>query len=311
MNWFCRWTAALLVICASVAAEDVPELDIVVTSKVTPANLPAEHTDALVKALTKDTREIFFRLVSPNLPIRPEAPKDGAAKHRLFVDHAATINCGIQISMKADSGGNVGGDYTVRRWYVPFDQKGTVAVRLAKWTGEKYEDIIKFSAPVPKNERELRDGAAMQIAERAHRGGSVGTDSNQCPVGLDEARKTALRQSLPPTLRSTLYSKLVPITLVKAGPGGKPGEVQVELKVENKTPWPLKRAEYAFAQGSGAAAQHFMAGEERGMPGNTAFSLPEPLAPGQSTTVKTGAKAHQGKLPSGTQNAEFVTGATP
>lgn len=293
----------------AVAEEAPPELDIVVTTKVTPGTIPQEHTDAILRALQKDTREIFFRMVSPNAPLPSAGPaKDGAAKFRLFLDHMTSINCGIQFSMKTEKGNNTGGDYTVRRWYLPFDQKATYVARLAKWTGEKYEDVSKFNGPMPKNEKEIRDGGMLQVADRSHRAGMDGKASDLCPIPLDEARRIALRNSLPPSLRSSLYSKLVPVTLVKATPtkmdGAKPLEMAVELKVENKSPWPLKRAEFAFSQGGAG----FMAGDERGMPGNQAFALPEPLAPGQSTTVKTVAKAHQGGLPQGTQNAEFVTG---
>lgn len=289
----------------------LPELDIVVTTKVSPATIPQEHSDAILRVLKSNMREIFFRMVSPNLPLPSAGPAiDGAAKYRLFLDHATTINCGIQFSMKVEKVSNAGGDYTIRRWYLPFDQKATYTARLAKWTGDRYEEVTKFSGSVPKNDKEIRDGGTAQVAERPHRAGMDGGKAPEvCPVPLDEARKTALRNSLPPSLRSSVYSKLVPVTLLKASPtkmdGAKPAEMAVELKVENKSPWPLKRAEFAFTQGGVG----FMAGEDRGMPGNQAFTLPEPLAPGQTTTVKVVAKTHQGGLPQGTQNAEFVTGA--
>lgn len=312
-RWFGAWPQIFIFalvgcVLTEMRAEDaLPELDIVVTAKVTPNTIPQEHSDALLRALQKDLREVFFRMVSPNAPLPSAGPaKDGAAKYRLFLDYTTAINCGVQFSMKSEKGNNTGGDYTVRRWYLPFDQKATYVARVAKWSGDKYEDVAKFNGPVPKNEKELRDGALMQVADRPHRAGMDGAASNVCPVPLDEARKTALRNSLPPSLRATLYSKLVPVTLVKATPtkmdGGKAAEMQVELKVENKSPWPLKRAEFAFTQGGSG----FMAGEERGMPGNQAFALAEALAPGQSTTVKTTAKAHLGGLAQGTQNAEFA-----
>jgi len=295
---------------SSSAEEALPELDIVVTTKITPATIPQEHADPILRALQKDAREIFFRMVSPNAPLPSAEPaKDGAAKFRLFLDHATTINCGSQFSMKVEKISNAGGDYTVRRWYLPFEQKATYAVRLAKWTGTRYEDVIKFGGQVPKNEREIRDGGTLQVAETSHRAGMDGKAPEVCPTPLDEARKTALRNSLPPSLRSSVYSRLVPVTLVRASPtkmdGAKPAEMAVELKVENKSPWPLKRAEFAFTQGG----MGFMAGDERGLPGNQAFTLAQPLAPGQSTVVKAVAKVHQGGLPQGTQNAEFVTGA--
>jgi hypothetical protein len=294
---------------ARVAAEEaLPELDIVVTTKVTPATIPQDHTDALKRVLQKDAREIFFRLVSRNAPLPSAGPaKDGAAKYRLFLDHATSINCGIQFSMKVEKVTNVGGDYSIRRWYLPFDQKASYAARLAKWTGEKYVDVVKFGGPVHKNDKEIRDAGAAQVAEQSHRAGMDGKASDVCPIPLDEARKTALRNSLPPTLRSSMYSRLVPVTLLKATPtkmdGAKPSEMMVELKIENKAPWQLKRAEFAFSQGGFG----FMAGDEKGMPGNQSFSLPKPLETGQSATVKVVAKVHQGGLPQGTQNAEFAT----
>jgi len=292
------------------AEEALPELDIVVTAKITPAAIPQEHSDALVRRLQQDAREIFFRLVSPNAPLPSAGPaKEGAAKFRLFLEHATTINCGTQFSMKTEKVSNTGGDYTIRRWYLAFDQKAAYVARLAKWTGAKYEDVVKFSGPVAKNEKEIRDAGTLQVAERSHRAGMDGPAPDVCPISLDEARKTALRSAMPPTLRSSLYSKLVPVTLLKAAPtkmdGAKPAEMAVEIKVENKSPWPLKRAEFAFSQGGVG----FMVGDERGMPGNQAFVLPAPLEPGQATVVKAVAKPHLGGLPQGTQNAEFVTGA--
>lgn len=294
---------------ASLAAEDaLPELDFVVTTKVTPTTIPQEHAEAVLRVLKKDLRESFIRLVAPHAPLPSAGPaKDGDANFRLFLDYTTAINCGSQFSMKIEKINNAGGDYSVRRWYIPFDQKASFVARLAKWNGTKYEDVTKISGPVPKNDKEIRDAGTAQVAELSNRAGMDGKATDTCPVSLEEARKTALRNAMPPTLRSSLFSKLVPVTLVKAAPtkmdGAKPAELAVELKVENKSPWPLKRAEFAFTQGGVG----FMAGEEQGMPGNQAFALPAPLEPGQAAVVKTVARVHRGGLPQGTQNAEFVT----
>lgn len=282
------------------AGDSLPELDIVVTSTVLPATLPPDHAVTVQRSIQRDLREVFFRLVSraylPNAPM-----EDGAASYRLFVEHTATINLGTQVSGKVEKKTGLGANTIYRSWFLPYSQKATVAVRLAKWSDGKYEDVLKFSAPVPKNQHELQDGALVRIHDATF---NTEKDNATFPLKPDEARKNALHRTLPPTLRTVLFPKLVPITLVKTAAAGKPGELEVELKIENKTPWLVTRAEFAFT----AAGQHFMAGKDNGLPGNFSFALPEPLAPAQTTTVKVPATKHQGGFPQGTYHAEFQTG---
>jgi len=245
------WTNAHLNLClvlissslvTALAEEASYEMDVVVTVKVTPANLPKDYLDLVRDTLLSDMRSSFPRMISSNARLPAAGPeKDGAAKFRLFLDYASIVTCGTQFSVKAEKSSSAGGDFTSRSWYLAFDQKATFSARLAKWSGTRYEDVIKFSGLVPKEARE--PGPAL-IFQRSTPTKSDGKDADVCPLSVEDGRNIALQNALPSSLRTSLFSKLVPVTLLKSTPtkmdGVKPSEMAVELKIENKSPWPVK-----------------------------------------------------------------------
>lgn len=278
------------------AEEAQYEMDVVVTVKVTPANLPQAYMDSIRDRLHSDMRNSFPRMISSARLPSAGPDKDGAAKFRIFIDYAGTVTSGAQFSMKAEKSTNEGGSFTSRSWYLPVDVKGTFAGRLAKWSGTGYQDVVKFGGVVPK---EAREPGPLNVFQRSTPTKNEGKDADVCPITVEVARNTALESALPPTLRASVYSKLVPITLQRATPakmdGGKPSEMAVELKIENKSPWPLKSVGFTFVQGG----MEFSVSSQ-------SIALPTPLAPGQSTSVKTIARPGSASLLQGTQNAEFV-----
>jgi len=300
------WTNAHLTFClvlissslVTALAEEAPrEMDLIVTVKVTPANLPQSYAESVRDTLHSDMRSSFPRIISSNARLPSAEPdKDGAAKFRLFLDYASTVTCGTQFTVKAEKSSNAGGNFTSRSWYLAFDHKATFTARLAKWSGTRYEDVIKFSGVVPK---ETREPGPMLIFERSTPTKNDNKDSDICPLSVEDGRSSALQNAMPPSLRTSVFSKLVPITLLKSTPakmdGAKPSEMTVELKIENKSPWPLKSVAFTFAQGG----MEFSVASQ-------AIALPTPLEPGKSTTVKTTAKPQSVSLLQGTKSAEFV-----
>jgi len=299
------WTNALhtfcLVLIASAAwAEDAPrELDVVVTVKVSPANLPPDYTESLRSTLQSDMRSAFPRMIAFKAAVPSAGPdKDGAAKFRLFLDYASVVTCGAQFTSKVEKANNAGGNFTKRAWYLAFDQKATFTARLAKWSGTRYEDVMKFGGPVPQK-KETREPGPLLVFQRSTPANSNEKDADVCPLSFEEGRSTALQTGMPPSLRAILLSKVVPVTVLKAAPtkmdGVKPVEMAVELKIDNKSPWPLKSVTFTFVQGG----IEFSVGSQD-------IALTAPIAPGQATTVKTIAKPQSGGLQPGTQSAEFV-----
>lgn len=285
--------------CVPVFSEEVVrEMDVVVTVKVTPANLPQDYSDSIRSTLFSDMRSSFPRIISLSTPAMMAGPeKDGAAKFRLFLDYASVVTCGTQLTMKAEKADNAGGNFTKRSWYLAFDQKATFTARLAKWSGTRYEDLMKFGGPVPK--KETRDPGPLLVFQRSTPTKSADKDPDVCPLSLEAARGDALQTAMPSSLRAILFSKLVPISLLKATPtkmdGVKPAEMAVELKIDNKSPWPLKSVAFNFVQGG----VEFSVGSQD-------IALTTPIAPGQATAVKAIARPQSGGLQPGTQSAEFV-----
>jgi len=230
-------------------AEPAPELDIVVRTAV---RASPDHTRMVQEKLLAYARECLSGVVASEAPPQGEAPKDGAARFRLFIEHAATL--------KTASGADKDTVLTDKDYFSRFlvtQEKGAYKFRLAQWKDSRYVNVDKWSSSYAVEHRlPLKDSFT----------------SREAPA----IRERALQFAYPKHVRPALLGHLLPIRIGQSrGVAGKTQSCQVIVK--NASPWPLKSLE-ATLQWPDPRARGKVRYEG-------AIALTEPLAPGRQKAV--------------------------
>lgn len=246
--------AAVVLLCGAVpraarAAEPVPELDVVARTAV---RLHPDHTRMVQRKLVEYPRECLGGLVSPNMPPQEGAPKDGAARFRLFIEHAATLKMAGTVEKQ---------DMLTREgyyglWFATKDQ-GAYKFRLAQWDKSHYVNVDQWTCPYAV----------------VHRIDVWKTFSSR---DLPVLRERALKNAFPEHVKHALLGRILPIRIVQSR--GVVGATQsCRVIVKNASPWPLKSLK---------ATLHWPDARSKGTARyKAAISVAQVLAPGKQTDV--------------------------
>jgi len=233
---------------AAAPAEDKPELDLVVRTGV---RFHPNHTRMVQDSLVSQVYDCLKGLVS-DTAAGSTPPKDGAARYRLFVQHAAAIkiNKGVRrIRLERD-------DHFAAR-FVTADESGRYQFRLVKWNGSSYEKVDQWQVPYGKRHWLAlpKDTNTRKAAEMVP----------QMMLGAE-----------PTSVRAALLSYLLPIKVVRTT--GTAGQTQTcQVAVANRSPWKLSKLDVYMQWPDARSPQNARY--------KASFRLPEPLAPGDKTSV--------------------------
>ena len=303
---------------AAAGAEEAaaPELDIAVTSKL---NASPEYCAECAAKLCHEAGCCFRGLNAVPAPEKPKTaarppagatppPPDekAAAKYRLQIDHSGSITLGNITStllQYPDSHSSTIVPVAMRTWFMDAQCKATLQFSLLRRDGVKYTVLDKWSAPAPKGES-APAGTQVEIARFTGVANKVG--GAQLPISPEEAAKTAQRAFLPGNPSSLILSHLFSIAAAAAPKPANgdpvPEGLTLEITIENKSPWPVKEIEAVLSwQGKPHAL-----GEMGKAGGYHVLVLPEPLPPGQKTTVVTAARPQTPRPGPGVYDAAFV-----
>lgn len=209
--------AAVVLLCGAVpraarAAEPVPELDVVARTAV---RLHPDHTRMVQRKLVEYARECLAGLVSPDMPPQEGAPKDGAARFRLFIEHSATLKTAGALE-KHDM---LTRDGYYGQWLATKDQ-GAYKFRLAQWDKSHYVNVDQWTCPYAVVHR-------IDVWKKF--------TSRDMPV----LRERALKNAFPEHVKQALLGRILPIRIVQSR--GVVGATQsCRVIVKNASRWPLK-----------------------------------------------------------------------
>ena len=247
-------TAVLALLCGSAplmvrGAEPVPELDIFARTAV---RVSPQHTQMVQRSLTDYARRCLSGLVSRHAPLEVSVPKDGAARFRLFIEHAAslkTANQAVKETLLADR------DYFSR--FLVTQEKGVYKFRLAQWKDSRYVNVEQWAAP---------------YAVVHHYPLPKSFNSRDLPA----LRGKSLMQTFPKSIKQALLGRILPIRIGQSrGAVNKTQSCQVIVK--NASRWPLKSLEATLRWPEPRAK-----GQARY---EGTITLAKTLAPGRQTVV--------------------------
>ena len=318
---------ATVLLIAIPAVADPPVLDVVVTSTLA---TPKEHVKSYREVLHEMAVTALMSLSPADEPDNGAAPTDGAAKYRLFVDHKGVVVVGNALKVfstppirLARNGAKFDGipdnnkyELFATEWYLPYEHKGAVDLRLAEWKGGKYQTLLSWSAAIPESHGDidpvgmlevptgyrLDDGldrhthierkGLMEVARLKEVTINAAVNfKSKCPKKVEEARTEILNATLPADYSDGLFQRLVSGRVVKAktgasdgggglGSGGlvsdREGRATAELLFLNKSPWPVKKVKVTVV-----TATNVLIGME-----DTELEFAQPLAPGKSALLK-------------------------
>lgn len=227
------------------------ELDIVVTSKV-------DASKAFVKTsipiISDQVRSAMYGL--DGVDASDGKAKDGAARHRLFIEHKGTVTVGNKLvprssfpKTKQETVKN--GNSTVVKifpdpthyhtvWLLPVKQTTTLTFSLQKWEDGAYKPFDTWTYTVPNHEV-IEKGGLAPVAELVQDGTKPGFKlTPDCPHTLEEAREEGFLQGLPGEFGQVLASRWVKGKFDKITKKSD-NEVDYGITIENKSPWPLAR----------------------------------------------------------------------
>jgi len=239
------------------------DLDIVATTNLATSK---EHAAAYLQGLMSEADHAFAGL-SVKTYDAGEVPKDGTARHRLVLDHKGTVTLGSTLTsrvgfpksdIKSFVNGKrldivIGTDFKHHQtlWFLPAKHTGTIAFKFQQWDGAAYKTLESWSITAPDRSEVAEAKGILLVADLVQDGNKVKIDLKpKCPKTLEQAKKDALMMLMPGEFNRTISSRLAKGTVSKAK-GDASGMVEVEVVVENKSPWPLTAAQAdAFVQGA-------------------------------------------------------------
>lgn len=252
------------------AAAQEPEYDVDIVAS-TNLSVSKEHTAAYLSGLASEGEAAFsslrVRMYEPE-----EKPKDGAAHYRFSVEHKGTVTVGSTMTsrggfpksdIKTFANGKrldivVGTDFKYHQtmWYLPVSHKGTLAFKFQKWDGSAYKVLESWSITAPDADEVAEAKGMLQVADLVQDGNKVKIDLKpKCPKTLAQAKNDALMKLMAGEFSRSIHSKFAKGTVAKTKADGS-GMAEVEVLVENKSPWPLKQAKAdAFVQGAVIAGE--------------------------------------------------------
>ena len=282
----------------------LPELELLVTSKFTPKE--AKDTQANFLAILR--REAFACFANLKPQYCAEPVKDGGARYRFVLEHTGTLQVAAQITSERTTVASQGGGGWFRNFYLDCQQSGTLTIKLLKWNGTKYEDVMKATVPMPKNDDP--NNGRVQVGRTS---GLTG-DDQKCPVSIEMAQKSAFLSFLPGNVRDVIFGKLVTLTAAgfKSVPvppnAGGGNAISAELTIKNSSCWSIKKIQTLVSTGASIFAPSTDPLANQGpMP---FINLPEPLLPGQTAKVKVEGRELKAMKP-GFQLVEFVQPPPP
>ncbi len=254
MHW--RRTMAMVSILIGMAlvceahaqALNLPEIDFAVTVKT---NTNKDHQMVYAYTLQRELGNCFGLLYIPPPKHITTLPKDGAANFRLYVEATVNASVGNNITSETSSAvaqNNKTDNYTQRAFYIQAGQTGNIQFRLCRWVDGKYQEVKKWTAPLPKSEEEEKLKGRLEIAR-------VTSVQNQtCPVKLEDAQLQAMSKLVPGPMYDAVFSQWLQVTVTKATPAKgttPPGPAAItnfeaELSIKNSSPWIIKRCRLAI-----------------------------------------------------------------
>lgn len=300
---------ATVLLIAIPAVADPAVLDVVVTSTLA---TPKEHVKSYRKVLHEMAVTALMSLSPADEPDDGAAPADGAAKYRLFVDHKGVVVVGDAlkvfsmppIKLERDGAKFEGvpdkNKYELYEtdWYLPYQHKGAVDLRLAEWKGGKYQTLLTWSAAIPESHIDIEpmelvvpSGYRLDkgLAGHTHieRKGLVEVASlkevkvnaarnfkSTFPKKVEEARIKTRNAMMPADYSDGLFQGLVSGRVVKAKAGA--DETTADLLFLNKSPWPVEKVTVTVV-----TASNVLIGRE-----DTELEFAQPLAPGKSAPLR-------------------------
>lgn len=233
-------------------ADDPVELDVVVstTLKSTDDHI-AKYLDALTTSVTAQLSSL-----DPQSYDAENKPRDGAARHRLVVEHKGTVTLGGSIQQVANGHPVLNvevGDKSIKTtvdkahwrtiWAMKASQKGTITFKLLQWQEKSYKSLSTWTVPV----RDMLPSEGTVIISSVEQATAGAFDRNpKCPVTVEEAKQAALEQLLPADIGKDAIAGLVQAkvgrTVMNKQAGAFPlaQEASVEVAVSNGSPWPIK-----------------------------------------------------------------------
>ncbi|KPJ71115.1 MAG: hypothetical protein AMS14_09520 [Planctomycetes bacterium DG_20] len=249
---FVMLSVAVLVVAGGLAplrvhgAEPVPELDVVARTAV---RVSPQHTQMVLWGLTDYARQCLTGLVSKSAPDYGEAPKDGAARFRLLIEHTASLKTPTPVHEVL-----LNGDF-----YSPFlvtQEKGAYRFRLTQWQESRYVNVAEWTSPYAVT----------------HRFPLPKSYDSRDLAGL---RENALMGASPKSIKQALLDRILPIRIGQSqGDVGRPQSCQVIVK--NASRWPLKSLKAALEWPDARAR-----GQARYTRYGATITLAQALAPGQ------------------------------
>ena len=239
------------------------DLDIVVLTNLATSK---EHAAAYVQSLRSEAERVYQGL---NVKVYEDDEKaqEGAARYRLTIDHKGTVTLGNALTVRSGFpksdiktfvNGNrvnivVGTDYKYHQsiWYLPAAHKGTLAFKFQQWDGKAYKTLESWTIAAPERDEVLESKGMLPVADLVQDGTKVKINLKpMCPKTLAEAKKDALMMLTAGEFSRSLHARLAKGTVLKAKGDGS-GMVDLEILVENKSPWPIKQAKAdAFVMGA-------------------------------------------------------------
>jgi hypothetical protein len=225
------------------------ELDIVVTSKVEASKAFVKNSIPLI---SDQARSALYGL--DGVDASDGKAKDGAARHRLFIEHKGTVTVGNKLvprsgfpKTKQETVKN--GNSTVVKifpdpthyhtvWLLPVKQTTTLTFSLQKWEDGAYKALDTWTYTVPNHEV-IEKGGLAPVAELVQDGTKPGFKLNpDCPRTLEQAREEGFLQGLPGEFGQVIASRWVKGKFDKITKKSE-SEVDYGVTIENKSPWPL------------------------------------------------------------------------
>jgi hypothetical protein len=268
MMWTLTTTGWLILMLPFVTAlhaaqEASHDIDIIALTNLATSK---EHVAAYVQSLRSEA-EGAYQGLNVKVYENDEKAKEGAARYRLAIEHKGTVTLGNALTVRSGFPKSdiksfvngkrlnivVGTDFKYHQsiWYLPASHKGTLAFKFQEWDGKAYKTLESWTIVAPERDEVLESKGMLPVADLVQDGKKVKIDLKpMCPKTLAEAKEDALMMLTAGEFSRSILSRLAKGTVLKAMGDGS-GMVDLEVLVENKSPWPIKKAKAdAFVKGT-------------------------------------------------------------